>query len=306
MNSNEIKIIGVGGGAHNVLMSISSNAIENVDYIDCNTDTNSLKNGQLQHKLQIGVAMTKGIGANGNVEVGRLSAIESKDQIEQLFDKNSKTAIFIAALGGGTGTGATPVMVQIAKEGGLFTIVIVLIPFEFEGEKRYKTAQQGVFELQKLADFVLVIDNNKIREAFANLGFKSGFAKADRAIGQFVKMLIPKASSKVDRTDIKKLTERLQKAKPIFFGFGEAQGKFRERKAIEDALKNALSDREDIDAVRNVFLHIGFGNTEISIDEMAQINEAVVQNAGNDANIIITSAQDGSLGDSLSVVLLAS
>ncbi|WP_426091788.1 hypothetical protein [Flavobacterium sp. DSR3-2] len=306
MNSNEIKIIGVGGGAHNVLMSISSNAIENVDYIDCNTDTNSLKNGQLQHKLQIGVAMTKGIGANGNVEVGRLSAIESKDQIEQLFDKNSKMVIFIAALGGGTGTGATPVMVQIAKAKGLFIMAIVLIPFEFEGEKRFKTAQEGVLELQKQADFVLVIDNNKIREAFGNLGFKSGFAKADRAIGQFIKMLMPGASSKVDRTDIKKLTGRIQQAKSVFFGFGEAQGKFRKRKAIEDALKNALSDRDDMDGVRNVFLHIGFGNTEISVDEMAQINEAVLQNVGNDANIIISSAQDSSRGDSLSIVIIAS
>jgi cell division protein FtsZ len=306
MNSNEIKIIGVGGGAHNVLMSISSNAIENADYIACNTDTISLKKGQLQHKLQIGVAMTKGIGANGNVEVGRLSAIESKDKIEQLFEENSKMAIFIAALGGGTGTGATQVMVQIAKERGLFTIVIVLIPFEFEGEKRYKTAQQGVVVLQKLADFVLVIDNNKIREAFGNLGFKSGFGKADGAIAQFIKMLMPGASSKVDRTDLKKLTERIQQAKSVFFGFGEAQGKFRERKAIEDALKNALSDREDIDGVRHVFLHIGFGNTEISVDEMAQINEDVLQNAGNDANIIISSAQDSNLGDSLSVVLIAS
>lgn len=306
MNSNEIKIIGVGGGAHNVLMSISSNAIENADYIACNTDTISLKKGQLQHKLQIGVAMTKGIGANGNVEVGRLSAIESKDKIEQLFDNNSKMAIFIAALGGGTGTGATPVMVQIAKEKGLFIMAIVLIPFEFEGEKRFKIAQEGVFELQKQADFVLVIDNNKIREAFGNLGFKSGFGKADRAIGQFIKMLMPGTSSKVDRTDIKKLTERIQQAKSVFFGFSEAQGKFRERKAIEDALKNALSDREDIDGVRNVFLYIGFGNTEISVDEMAQINEAVLQNVGNDANIIISSAQDSSLSDSLSIVLIAS
>lgn len=306
MNSNEIKIIGVGGGAHNVLMSISSNAIENADYIACNTDTISLKKGQLQHKLQIGVAMTKGIGANGNVEVGRLSAIESKDKIEQLFEENSKMAIFIAALGGGTGTGATPVMVQIAKERGLFTIVIVLIPFEFEGEKRYKTAQQGVVVLQKLADFVLVIDNNKIREAFGNIGFKAGFEKPNRAIGQFMKMLMTTASSKIGRTDIKRLTAGIQQAKSVFFGFGEAQGKFRERKAIEDAFKNALSDSEDMEGVENIFLHISFGNTEISVDEMTHINEAIVQNAGNDANIMISAAQDGSLGDSLSVVLIAS
>ena len=306
MNSNKTKIIGVGGGAHNILMSISSNTIENADYIVCNTDTISLKKGQLQHKLQIGVAMTKGIGANGNVEVGRLSAIESKDKIEQLFEENSKMAIFIAALGGGTGTGATPVMVQIAKERGLFTIVIVLIPFEFEGKKRYKTAQQGVVVLQKMADFVLVIDNNKIQKAFGNISFKSSFGKTDRAIGQFIKLLMPAASSKIESNAIKKIIEKIQQDKSVYFGFGEAQGKFRERKVIEDALKNALSYREDIDEVQNVFLHIGFGNKEISIYEMAQINETVVQNAGNDANIIISSAQDGSLCDSLSLVLLAS
>lgn len=306
MNSKEIKIIGVGGAAQNVLLSISSNGIDNTDYISCDTDNDSLKNGQLDRKLQLGVAMTKGKGANGNVELGRLSATENKEQIEQLFEEHSKTVIFITALGGGTGTGATPVMVQIAKEKGLFIMAIVLIPFDFEGEKRFKLAQEGVVELQKLADFVLVIDNNKIREAFGNLGFKSGFAKADRAIGQFIKMLMPQASSKVDKTEIKKLTEKIQQAKSVFFGFGEAQGKFRERKAIEDALKNALSDRDDIDGVRNVFLHIGFGNTEISIDEMAQINEAVIQNMGNHTNIIISSAQDNSRGDSISIVVIAS
>ncbi|WKL44181.1 hypothetical protein [Flavobacterium sp. ZE23DGlu08] len=305
MNSNEIKIIGVGGGAHNVLISISLNAIENVDYIDCNTDNNSLKNSQLENKLQIGVAMTKGIGANGNVELGRLSAIESKDQIEQLFDKNSKTAIFIAALGGGTGTGATPVMVEIAKERGLFTIVITLIPFEFEGETRYKTAQKAVAALQKKADFILVIDNNKIRQAFGNFGLKSGFGKADRAIGQFIKMLIPTYSSQIGSIGIKNILGKIQQGSSVFFGFGEAEGKFRDRKAIEDVLKNALSDREDIDGVQHVFLHISFGDTLISNDEIAQINNSVLQNAGSNATIIISSDYNSSLGDSLSVVLIA-
>lgn len=306
MNKKKLKIIGIGGGAHNVLLSISSNGIDDADYISCDTDKDSLEKGQLERKLQLGVTMTNGIGANGNIELGRLSAIENREQIEQLFAESSKTAIFIAALGGGTGTGATPVMVEIAKERGLFTIVIALIPFEFEGETRYKTAQKAVAALQKQADIILVIDNNKIRQAFGNFGLKSGFGKADRAIGQFIKMLIPTYSSQIGGIGIKNILGKIQQGSSVFFGFGEAEGKFRDRKTIEDVLKNALSDREDIDGVQHVFLHISFGDTLISNDEIAQINNSVLQNAGSNATIIISSDYNSSLGDSLSVVLIAS
>lgn len=306
MNSKEFKIIGVGGGAHNVLLSIMSNGIVDAEYISCDTDEESLEKGQLEHKLQLGATMNNGTGTTGNIELGRLSAIENKVQIEQLFDEYSKTAIFIAALGGGTGTGATPIMIDIAKERGLSTIVIALIPFEFEGETKHTTAQKAVAELQQQADFILVIDNNKIRQAFGNLGIKAGFGKADRAIGQFIKMLLTTNSSQIGSIEIKKIIDKIQEGSSVFFGFGEAECKFRDRKAIEDALKNALSVREDIDGVQHVFLHISFGDIVISNDEIAQINNSVLQNAGSNAMILISSDHNSSLGDSLSVVLIAS
>jgi cell division protein FtsZ len=302
MCTNEIKIIGVGGGGNNVLKSIASDKTKNTDYIVCNTDAQSLDNSPLQHKLQIGITTTNGAGTKGNIELGRLSAIESKQQIEQLFDENSKLAIFIAGLGGGTGTGATPLMVQIAKEKGLFTIVIIYTPFIFEGENRCKIAEQGIVELQKKADFIFVVHNSKILKAYGNQGFKAGFGKPDRAISQLIKFLVPSVTSKIDSTDLKKI----QQGQFVFLGFGEAQGKFRERKAIEAALKNALSDREDIFGVKNIFVHIGYGNTEITIDEIAKIQEAVLQNAGRDANIIMSVKADVTIGDSFSVVVLAS
>jgi cell division protein FtsZ len=306
MNSNEIKIVGVGDGGLNVLISILSNAIKNIEYIACNTDIKSFNKQLLQHKIQLGIEINKGADTNGNAELGRLAALKSEDKLEQLFDENSKMAILVTALGGGTGTGATPVIAQIAKKRGLFTIAIAFIPFEFEGEKRYRLAQQGVAELQKQTDFVVVIDNNKILQAYGNIGFKAGFEKPNRAVGQFIKMLIKIASSEIDNTEIKKLVQKIQKAKAIFFGFGEAEGQFRDRKVIENALKNALSEREDIDGVQNVFLHIGFGNREISVHEIAQINETAVQNTANNTNITLLVEQDCSLGDSLSVVVLAS
>jgi cell division protein FtsZ len=306
MTTNEIKIIGVGGGGNNVLKSIVSGKIKNADYIVCNTDAQSLENTQLQNKLQIGEKTTNGTGTEGNIELGRLSAIESKQQIEQLFDENSKVAIFIAGFGGGTGTGATPVMVQIAKDKGLFTIVIVYTPFIFEDRNRPKIAEEGIAELQKQADFTFAIHNNKVSEAYGDLGLKTSFGKPDNAIGQLLKLLIPSTSTKIDSSDLKIVTEKIQQGQSVFFGFGEAQGKNRETKAIDEALKNALSDRENISGVQNIFVHFGSGTTEITIDEIAEINEVIQQNVGSNANITMSVEEDLTIGDSISVMIIAS
>ena len=304
MDTNEIKIIGIGGAGNNVMRAILSLNIKNADYIVCNTDVQSLLlgKGQFHHKLQIGVETTKGKGSDRNVELGKLSVKESKKQIEQLFDKNSKTAIFIAGLGGGTGTGATPMMSKIAKDKGLFTIAIVHMPFAFESENTHEIANEGITELQKLADYTFVIHNDKIRKAYGNLSFKAGFGKLDSMIAQLLKMLISSGNT----NDLKALIEKIQQGESVFIGFGESQGKFRQRKAIEEALKNALSDRVDIYGVKNIFVHICYGNTKVTIDEMDDIKAAVLQNAGNGANIIISVEEDLVINDSLSIGVLAS
>jgi len=302
--SNKIKVISVGGAGHNVLETISSNTIENVDYIVCDTDTQSLKKSQLKNKLQLGVTTVN--GTEGNAELGRLLALESSKSISQLFDKNSETAIFIAGFGGGTGTGSIPVMVQMAKEKGLITIVIAYTPFDFEIEMRSKTANKGIEELKKQADFVLVIDNNKIQKAYGNLSFKTGFGNADKAAGHLLKIVTSVSSSNSDTNNLKFLIGNIKQGQSVFFGYGEAQGKFREKEAVYQALKNVLSDREDISGVKNIFINIGHGSTEITINELDKIKEIVMQNAGNEANATILIKEDVTLNDSLSVAIIAS
>lgn len=306
MITNEIKIIGVGGCGNNVLKSIAKGNSKNIDYIVCNTDALSLENCQLQHKLQLGTATTNGDGTKGNIELGKLSAIESKQQIEQLFDEHSKVAFFIAGLGGGTGTGATPILVQIAKDKGLCTIVIVYCPFRFEGINRHKIAEEGITELQKQADFTLVIHNNKILKAYGNLGFKESFGKPDRAIGQLLKWLISADNAKIDSNNLEIITNIIKQGPSVFFGFGEAKGEFRARIAIEHALKNNVSDRESIGGVKNILMYFSSGTTEISFDEIAEINEIIQQNVASNAKINISVEEDLTLGDSMLVAIIAS
>ena len=306
MLTNEIKIIGVGGAGNNVLVNLAKGNLKNTDYIACSTDVQFLAKSPLQNKIQIGVTTTKGVGTGGSIELGKLSAIESKEQIEQLFDENSKTAIFIAGLGGGTGTGATPVMVQMAKAKQLFTIAIVYTPFRFEGESRYKIANEGIVELKKYTDFVLVIDNNKIHKAFGSLGFKPIFEKSNKAVEQLIKVLLPNDSTSIYVSDININTKKIKQGKSVFFGFAEFHGTLKENKVIEDALKNALSDREDIVGVVNVFVNINHDNIEITVDELEEINSIVLQKAGSNPNLIITMEKDCACADSVSVAIIAS
>lgn len=306
MTTNEIKIIGVGGCGNNVLKAIAKDTIKNTDYIVCNTDSQSLENNQLPHKLQIGITTTKGVGTDGNSELGRLSVIESKQQIEQLFDQNSKVAIFIAGLGGGTGTGATPLMVKIAKDKGLCTIAIVFTPFRFEGINRHKIAEEAIAELQKQANFTLVLHNNKILKAYGNLGFKASFGKPDRAIGRLLKLLIAADTSKIDSANLEIITNILQQDQAVFFGFGEAKGEFRARKAMDEALKNDLSDRVSINGTKNIFVTFSSGTTQISFDEIEEIKEIIQQNAGSNANITISVEEDQCMEYSIMLTIIAS
>lgn len=305
MDTKELKIIGVGGYSQNILETIANSNLENADYIFCNTDTASLKKNQSCRILQIGKITTDGSGTGGNMELGKLSAIESREQIAQLFDKNSKVAIFIAGFNGGTGIGATPVMVEIAKEKQQFVIAIVHSLYEFVADDRHIVIDEAIARLRCQADFVLVIDNNKIERNHTNHCYKNKFG-TDEYISQFIRMLAFMDSSSNDAGSVKNILERIKKGKSVYFGYGEGQGKFRERKAIFGALKDALSDREDIYGVRNAFIYIRCNNNEIKTNEIAVIRHAVLQNSGNEIEITFSIEKDFTDNDEISIVIIAS
>ncbi len=313
MNTTEIKIIGVGTAGSQVLEKIPFLTNKNADCIVCDIDAKDLAKSSIQNKMLFGSGIVKHLSIQSQVEIGMYSvlnseldlainsAIDSSDQLDSLFGEDSKTVILIADLGNTTGAGATPVIAQIAKKRGLYVAAVVYTPFDFIGDERKKISNNSLKNLREDCDFVFVIDNNKIQKFYGNLSFKASFGKAVEAIKQLMKLLLPTGSSDIDKI----LAKKIKQVQSVFFGFGEAQGEFRERKAIEEALKNALYDREDIYGVTNVFLQICFGNREITIDEMNKIKEAVLQNSGNDANITISVEEDAALEDSLSVVVIA-
>lgn len=180
--SNVIKVIGVGGGGSNAINHMFRQGIIGVDFVVCNTDSQALQSSPVPNKIQLGVNLTEGLGAGAKPEVGHQAALESIEEIEKMLDANTKMVFITAGMGGGTGTGAAPVIAQLAKERGILTVGIVTIPFQFEGKVRIEQAMQGVERLRKQVDSLIVINNNKLREIYGNLGFKSGFAKADEVL----------------------------------------------------------------------------------------------------------------------------
>lgn len=180
--SNVIKVIGVGGGGSNAINHMFKQGINGVDFIVCNTDSQALQNSPVPNKIQLGVNLTEGLGAGANPDIGQQSALESVGDIEKMLDTNTKMVFITAGMGGGTGTGAAPVIAQMAKERGILTVGIVTCPFQFEGKVRQDQAKLGVDKLRKQVDSLIVINNNKLREVYGNLGFKAGFSKADEVL----------------------------------------------------------------------------------------------------------------------------
>lgn len=305
MDTKEVKIIGVGGYSQNILETIANSNLENAECIFCNTDAASLKKNQSYQILQIGEITTDGSGTGRNMELGKLSAIESRDQIAKLFDENSKLAIFIAGFNGGTGIGATPVMVEIAKEKQQFVIAVVHSLYEFVPDDRHIVIDEVIARLRCRADFVLVIHSIKIKRNYINHFYKNEFG-TDLCIKQFMRMLAFVNSSSGNTSTVKNILEMIKKGESLYFGYGEGQGKFRERKAIFEALKNALSDREDIYGVRNAFIYIRCSNTEVTLDEITIIRHAVLQNSGNEIEITFSIEKDFADNDEISIVIIAS
>lgn len=304
--SNVIKVIGVGGGGSNAINHMFKQGIKGVDFIVCNTDSQALQNSPVPNKIQLGVNLTEGLGAGANPEVGQQSAIESIADIEKMLDTNTKMVFITAGMGGGTGTGAAPVIAQLAKERDILTVGIVTVPFQFEGKVRSDQALAGVERLRKQVDSLIVINNNKLREVYGNLGFKAGFSKADEVLATasrgIAEVITHHYTQNIDLKDAKTV---LSNSGTAIMGSATALGDNRAKDAIVAALDSPLLNDNKITGAKNVLLLIVSGATEITIDEIGEINDYIQTEAGYNANIIMGVGEDDTLGDAIAVTIIA-
>ena len=304
--SNVIKVIGVGGGGSNAINHMFKQGINGVDFIVCNTDSQALQNSPVPNKIQLGVNLTEGLGAGANPDVGQQSALESVGDIEKMLDTNTKMVFITAGMGGGTGTGAAPVIAQMAKERGILTVGIVTCPFQFEGKVRQDQAKLGVEKLRKQVDSLIVINNNKLREVYGNLGFKAGFSKADEVLATasrgIAEVITHHYTQNIDLKDAKTVLENSGRA---IMGSASASGENRAKEAIIAALDSPLLDDNKISGAKNVLLLIVSGSNEITIDEIGEINDHIQSEAGHNANIIMGVGEDENLGESIAVTIIA-
>lgn len=304
--SNVIKVIGVGGGGSNAINHMFKQGIKGVDFVICNTDSQALENSPIPTKIQLGVNLTEGLGAGANPEIGKQAAVESFDDIKDLLNKNTKMVFITAGMGGGTGTGAAPIIAKQAKEMDILTVGIVTIPFQFEGKTRNEQAQAGVEILRDNVDSLIVINNNKLREVYGNLGFKAGFSKADEVLATasrgIAEVITHHYTQNIDLRDAKTV---LSNSGTAIMGSASASGTNRSKIAIEKALDSPLLNDNKITGAQNVLLLIVSGKDEITIDEIGEINDHIQNEAGNSANIIMGVGEDESLDDAISVTVIA-
>ncbi|CAM2976876.1 cell division protein FtsZ [Flavobacterium succinicans] len=304
--SNVIKVIGVGGGGSNAINHMFKQGINGVDFIVCNTDSQALQNSPVPNKIQLGVHLTEGLGAGANPDVGHQSAIESIGDIEKMLDSNTKMVFITAGMGGGTGTGAAPVIAQLAKERDILTVGIVTLPFLFEGKIRQEQAIIGIEKLRRQVDSLIVINNNKLREVYGNLGFKAGFSKADEVLATasrgIAEVITHHYTQNIDLRDAKTV---LYNSGTAIMGSANASGENRAKEAIVSALDSPLLNDNKITGAKNVLLLIVSGANEITIDEIGEINDHIQNEAGHNANIIMGVGEDDLLGDAISVTIIA-
>mgnify|MGYP003631701116 CR=1 FL=1 len=304
--SNVIKVIGVGGGGSNAINHMFTQGIKGVDFVVCNTDSQALENSPVPIRIQLGVSLTEGLGAGANPDVGEKAAIESSEDIKQMLGTNTKMIFITAGMGGGTGTGAAPVIAKMAKEMDVLTVGIVTIPFQFEGKMRNEQAQLGVERLRSHVDSLIVINNNKLREVYGNLGFKAGFSKADEVLATasrgIAEVITHHYTQNIDLRDAKTV---LSNSGTAIMGSAHASGGSRAQDAIRKALDSPLLNDNKITGAQNVLLLIVSGTEEITIDEIGEINDHIQDEAGHSANIIMGVGEEESLGDAISVTIIA-
>jgi len=301
-----IKVLGVGGGGSNAVNHMLKKGIKDVGFIVANTDNQALMKSPVEAKIQLGKTLTKGLGAGNEPHVGREAAIESIDEIKEVIGSETKMIFITAGMGGGTGTGGAPVIAEAAQEMGILTVGIVTIPFRYEGKKRINSAIEGIKEMEKHVDSLLIINNEKIREIYGNLAVSQALGMADEVLTIAAKgiaeIITVEGHVNVDFADVKTV---MQDSGIALMGTGEAQGENRAELAITQALNSPLLESTNIKGAENILLNITSGTSEATLDEVEFINEFVQDAAGNNANLIWGHNTSESLGDKIAVSVIA-
>ena len=304
--SNVMKVMGIGGGGSNAVNYMYKQGIKGVDFVVCNTDSQALEESPVPNKIQLGANLTEGLGAGANPEIGKLAALESYEELKNLLETQTKMLFITAGMGGGTGTGAAPIIAEMAKEFDILTVGIVTIPFSFEGKNRESQAVKGLEKLKRSVDSLIIINNNKLREVYGNLGFKEGFSKADEVLATAAKgvaqVITHHYTQNIDLKDAKTV---LSNSGTAIMGSSTASGSNRANEAVIKALDSPLLNDNKIEGSKNVLLLIVSGAEEITIDEIGEINEYIQNETGNSANIIMGVGEDLDLGNKISVTVIA-
>lgn len=302
----EIKVIGVGGGGGNAVNYMHRQGIRDVDFIICNTDAQAMESSPVQVRVQLGASLTEGRGAGNKPEVGRDAAIENINDVMQVLSENTKMVFVTAGMGGGTGTGAAPVIAKACRDAGYLTVAIVTIPFRNEGRRRIKQAAEGIAELEGYVDSLLVINNERIREMFGDFPISEAFSRADNVLATAAKgiaeIITVPGYINVDFADVETV---MRKSGLAIMGTGIAEGENRAVKAIENALNSPLLNNNNIRGARNILLNITSGSIEVTMDEIGEITDIVQNKAGFDADLIWGNGKDDVLGEKLSVTIIA-
>ena len=304
--SNVIKVIGIGGGGSNAINHMYNKGINGVDYVICNTDSQALENSPVPNKVQLGIKETEGLGAGADPLIGEKAAIESLNEMRALLEKNTKMVFITAGMGGGTGTGAAPIISKLAMEMNILTVGIVTMPFVFEGKIRMNHANKGLEKLRSNVDSLIVVNNNKLRDIYGNLGVKEGFSKADEVLATAAKGIAEVITHHYTQNiDLKDAKTVLSKSGNAIMGSFSSSGDKRALNAVSNALDSPLLNDNRIDGAQNVLLLIVSGSNEVTIDEIGIINDYIQEKAGNNANIIMGIGDDQSLAEEITVTVIA-
>ncbi len=304
--SSIIKVIGVGGGGSNAVNHMYRQGINGVDFIVCNTDKQALDISPVPYKIALGTTLTEGRGAGSMPEVGKNAAIENIEELRSILGNSTKMVFITAGMGGGTGTGAAPVIASVAKDMGILTVGIVTVPFGFEGKKRRQQAEQGLEELKKHVDTLLIISNDKLREIYGNLKLTEAFGHADDILTTAAKGIADIITTTLHiNTDFADIQTVMKDSGVAIMGSSWATGENRAIKAVEQALSSPLLNDSNISGARYVLLNITCGSEEITMDELGEITDYIQEAAGQTAELIKGYGIDDSLGDKVSVTIIA-